>query len=246
MSVSTPACRIQRSAREGSGRKAVFQFRPDPFGRKLRNTVLQPGAGAQAIGFRPARTVPGEKPEKPQDAQIILANALFGIADETQRPRFDIGKPAHIVDDGAVSRRIERIDGEIAPLRIGFPVSPEGDPGMAAVRLHILPQRRHLERMPLHDDGDRAMLHAGRHRLETGFPCQPHRFLGPVRGCEIDIAHLAAQKRVAHRAADDASLAAVAVQRLESACNGFASSQSALSEILMLSLNHRAFHKVRE
>ncbi len=88
---------------------------------------------------------------------------------------------------------------------------------MAAIGFNILPQRRDLERMALHDNSDRAMLDTGRHRLETGFICQPHRILRQMRRCQIDIADLGAEQRVAHCATHDTRLAAIAVQRLEQA-----------------------------
>ena len=63
------------------------------------------------------------------------------------RRRLQIGEPADIVVDGAVARRRERVDGEVAPLGVGAPVAAEGDLGVAAVGLDVLAQRGHLERM---------------------------------------------------------------------------------------------------
>ena len=86
---------------------------------------------------------------------------------------------------------------------------------MASIGFDILPQRRHLERLPLHDNGDRAMFDTGRHRLATGLFRQPDSLLRQMRRCQIDITYLCAEQRIAHRTAHHTRLAAVAVQRLE-------------------------------
>ena len=79
----------------------------------------------------------------------------------------EIIEPAGIIVDGAVARRRQRVDREIAPFGIGLPVAAELDLGMAAIGFDVLAQRRHLERVLVDDDGDRAVLDAGRNRLEA-------------------------------------------------------------------------------
>ena len=51
---------------------------------------------------------------------------------------------AERVEHLAVGAAIERVDGEVAPARVGRPVVGEGDGGVAAVRLDVLAQRRDL------------------------------------------------------------------------------------------------------
>ncbi len=82
-------------------------------------------------------TIPGEKPEKAEDTQVIFADALLGIADKSQCPAFNIRKAANQIDDSAISLKIKRIDGEIAPRRIHLPIPSEGNSRMTPVGFHI-------------------------------------------------------------------------------------------------------------
>ena len=56
----------------------------------------------------------------------------------------EIGVAAERIEHLAVGAAIERVDGEVAPARVGRPVVGEGHRGMPAVRLDVLAQRRHL------------------------------------------------------------------------------------------------------
>ena len=80
------------------------------------------------------------KAEEAQDAQIILGDAGRGIADEAHAARVQIGKAADIVVHRAVARHRQRVDGEVAPLRVVLPVAAERDLGLAAEGLDILAQ----------------------------------------------------------------------------------------------------------
>ena len=79
---------------------------------------------------------------------------------------------------------------------------------MAAERLDVAPQRRHLERNLVGDDRHRAVLDAGRNRVQPGARGEAHDFLGRRRRGDVDVLHRGAHERVAHRAADGARLAA--------------------------------------
>ena len=71
--------------------------------------------------------------------------------------------------------------------------------------------------MLVDDDGDGAVLDAGRHRLEAGGVHAPHHLLRHRGGGDVDLMDGLADQRVAHRAADHARLLAVAVEHAEQA-----------------------------
>ena len=85
--------------------------------------------------------------EKTQDAQIILGDALAGIADEAHAAGFDIRKPADVVVHDAFGIDGKPVDGEVAPFRIANPVAAERNLGLAAKGLGVLAQGRDLERL---------------------------------------------------------------------------------------------------
>ena len=188
----------------------------------LARQLVEPGAAGDA-GFEPgavgmvAGAVSGVEAEEAQDAQVIFLDALLGIADEAHAARGQIGEPADIIVDRAVGARGERIDGEVAPLGVGAPVAAEGDLGVAAIGLDVLPQRGHLERLAVDDDRDRAVLDAGGHRLEAGRLDAAHDFVRHRRGRHVDLMRRHAEQRVAHRAADHARFLAVAIEHAEQA-----------------------------
>ena len=137
---------------------------------------------ARGIGFPVhfAAAEPREETKIAQDAQMILGNALRGIANETQTLCLQIGQTAEIVRNLARLRiRIERIDREIAPRRIFPPVVRKGHSGAAAVGGHVAPQGRDFERAPIGDGGDRAVINAGGHRFKPRRLEPLHHLFGP-------------------------------------------------------------------
>ena len=95
------------------------------------------------------------------------------------------------------------------------PVVGEGDARMAAVGLDVAAQGGDLE-MPAADERrHRAVLDAGRDGADAGALEAPHDRLRRVGGREVDVLHVAAEQRIAHAAADEARLAAVARQRID-------------------------------
>ena len=109
----------------------------------------------------------------------------------------------------------QRVHGEVAALGVAPPVAAERHLGVAAEGLDILAQRRHLERMTVDDHRHGAVLDPGRHRLEAGGLDAADHLVGQRRGGDVDVAVRLAEQRVAHRAADDARLLAVAVEHGE-------------------------------
>ena len=155
---------------------------------RLRKADAPTDAGeiAGAIGL--ARAVRRMHPEKPQDAQVILGDALAGVADEAHAPFGDIGKAADMVVHDAVGVDGKAVDGEVAPFGVANPVAAEGDPGLAAESLGILAQRRNLERMPVDNQRHGAVLDAGRHRFDAGRLGATDHLIGKGGGRDIDIA----------------------------------------------------------
>ena len=157
------------------------------------------------------------EPEEAQDAEIVFANALVGVADETDATRGEVVEAAKRVVNAAVRVERQGVDGEVAPARVGKKIAPEHDLGVAAVRFDVLPQGRGLDRTTVHDQRDRAVGEAGRRDRETGRRGASHRFARRSGRGEVEIARLQAEGQVAHRPADDPRLDVSAVQRLESA-----------------------------
>src|SRR5690349_20280690 len=104
-----------------------------------------------------------------QQAQHVLADARLGIAHEPDAPGMQILDAADEVEDRAAAVEEDRVHGEVAPLGILRPAGIEGDARMAAERLDVAAQGRDLEGPPARDRGDRAMLDAGRNRLDAPF-----------------------------------------------------------------------------
>src|SRR3954462_8104738 len=73
------------------------QFHPHSLARQL----AEPGAGRDAGGQPRAVEQPmplgGMKAEEPEDAEIVLVDPLFGVADEPHAAGADIAKPADII-----------------------------------------------------------------------------------------------------------------------------------------------------
>jgi hypothetical protein len=86
---------------------------------------------------------------------------------------------------------------------------------MAAVRLHVLAQRRDLVRQVIGDDRHRAVGNAGRHGREACGLRRGNDLVGPRRRRNVDVDDGVAQQCIAHRAADRACLEAACGERRE-------------------------------
>ena len=159
--------------------------------------------------------VSGREAEEPQDAQIILANPRFRIADEAHPSRAKILEPADIIVDRPVGAHRQRIDGEVAPARVGGEVAPERHLGPTPVGLDVLAQRRRFDRAPVDDDRHRAMRDAGQSDLEPRLARAADDFVGRRGGREVEIDRRLAERQIAHGPADKPGLLAPAVERFE-------------------------------
>ena len=186
--VSTLACRIHSSAREGSG--ADISFFDSAQTRSADSWSRPSFSRAQALSAsasgRPRHT--GKEAEEAQDAQKIFAvrvsaSPMKRTVRLSSRPVRRPGRPPRH------RRRVERVDGEVAAFGIAPPVAPEPHLGAAAIGLDVVAQRRHLIRPAGGNHGDRAVLDAGRHRLEAGGLGALGRFRRQRRRCDVDIRH---------------------------------------------------------
>jgi hypothetical protein len=124
------------------------------------------------------------------------------LADEPHAASRNIATAAERIEHLAASAAVERVDREIAPPRVCRPVVGEGDGGMAAVRLHVLAQRRHLMGNTAGDHGHRAVRETGRVGRKARSSRRRNHRLWMRWGGDIDIDHGTAQQRIAHSAAD--------------------------------------------
>ncbi len=138
---------------------------------------------------------------------MILRNPLQRIADEADMAGIKVRQTAEIVEDRAARRiGIERVDREIAPRRIFTPVVGERHIRAPPVGADIAAQRRHLDPGAAGDRGDRAVIDTGRDRLDPRRFEQGDHLLRRVRGRDVEIGHVDAEQRIAHRAADEPRL----------------------------------------
>ena len=128
---------------------------------------FQSRARPQPVRIGASLSVPGEEAEEAQDAKIVLADAILGSADEPHAAGSEIGEPAERIEHLAGDVAVERVHGEVAARGVLLPVGSEMHDRMAPVGLDVAPERRHLERPPVGDDGDGAVLDPGRRGLQA-------------------------------------------------------------------------------
>ena len=123
------------------------------------------------------RAIPGIEPEKAQNAQIILAQALIGLADENHPAGARVLKAArNQLVHRAIGLGIQRIQPEIAPAGILGPVGRESDHRAPAIGFDIPAQRRDLKRFAGANRGYRAVLKPGRDNAQARcLTCRHHR-----------------------------------------------------------------------
>ncbi len=146
--MSTPACRIHSSAREGSvAESSFFVSAQTRSAESVESLSLARAKALRPSRIRPAGTVMGEETEEAQDAQVILGDPLGRLADKAHGARVDIRQPFTRSITAPCIVRLKRVDRQIPPLGIRLPIGAEGDLGAPPVRLDIAAQRRHLERV---------------------------------------------------------------------------------------------------
>ena len=108
--------------------------------RAMRSLARAVQASSAAASGSPDAEA-GMEAEEAQDPQMVLGDALERVADEADVPFSKIVEAAEIVEDLAgrgIGRK--RVDGEVAPRRVLFPVVGEGDRRAAAVGRDVAAQ----------------------------------------------------------------------------------------------------------
>ena len=103
---SSPASQIAASDFGGARRdEQLHQLGAHPLARQDRQTLALGDRGVEARRVEPAVAVAGGEAEEAQDAQIVLADALARIADETDATVGEVGEPADVIVHRPVARR---------------------------------------------------------------------------------------------------------------------------------------------
>lgn len=143
--------------------------------------------------------------EEAQDAEIVFADARFGIADEDDAAIGDIVEAAAGgIEHVAAGVGVERVHAEVAALRVERPVVGEGDDGTAAIGFDILTEAGDFEGLVIGDDGERAVVDAGGVNGDLRGDHHLLNQLGHELGCDVDVGDGFTEQRVAHAAADEA------------------------------------------
>ena len=117
-------------------------------------------------------------------------------------PRLQIGQAAQRVDDAAISLRIKRVHGEIAPRGVLGDIGGKSHGGVAAIGGDVAAKGCDLMRHALGDHRDSAMFDPGRNNPKPrGFRYIGDDF-GQSIGGDINISHSPRHQRIAHAAAN--------------------------------------------
>ena len=154
--------------------------------------------------------------KEPQDAQMILGDALKRIPDEADVPLLKVVKATEIIEQFAGQRICgQGVDREIPARRILLPIVGESDRRPAAIGRHISAQRSDLERMPVADRGHRAVIDAGWHGFDLGLFKPSNDLVWRKPGREVDIVDGEPEQIVTDRTADVAGQPFLGTERGE-------------------------------
>jgi hypothetical protein len=160
------------------------------------------------------------KAEKPQNPQVIFANARGRIAHKAHAPCHQVWQAAERVYHLTIGAGIKRIHGEIAPRGIFGQIVRKFDSGMTAMGLHIAPEGCDLKPFACDHHRDRAMFQPRGHGAQ---PCrlgQRDNRLGPRIGRDIDICDRNAHQRIAHATAHHIGLISGLFQQVQRLLRG--------------------------
>ncbi len=189
----------KQTAPFGKGRQNGFlHLRAHPFRRNMRG---QPRARLYrgSSGRFDVKSQLGGKPNRPQHAQGVLAEAVPGSAHTPDFFLPEISLPAERVDDAPASVKRHCVDGEITARKVFLKLRVEcnavrvpliGIPPLAAEGGDL-----HLPSVQQHGDG--AVPDAGRYGMRK----EPHNLFRARRRGDIPVLRLPAQQVVAHAAA---------------------------------------------
>ena len=245
MRVSTPAWRIHKSARDGSG--ADISFFSSAQTRSADSRSSPSFSRAQAFSPRASgRPAPyqAKKRKKRRMRRKSSRMRVLGVADEADACGCRDRQARRPGRRPAVRRRIERVDGEVAALGVAPPVAAEAHLGAAAVGLDVVAQCRHL---------DTAVPAATTVIVPCSMPvgtvlkpaasARRDRFLGQRRRRDVDIGDGLAEQRVAHRAAGDPRLLATFATARRAGAARLVRQPVGLAGDRRVSLTRRAFRR---
>ena len=197
----------QHCGRRIRRRDHALQLFPDPLGSDLRQAFTLARA-SRLPGRVDTCAVPGVEPVEAQEAQIVFAQALVGVADEDDPAGERVSdRPLDHFEQRAVGAGIDGVEAEVAAGGVFRPVLREGDDGAAAIGFDIPAQRGDLNRFAVMHRRDGAVFEPCGHSADGGrFQCGNH-FGGGQLGGDIKVIRRQATQRVAHAAADIARAA---------------------------------------
>ena len=212
-----PAQRGERRDRM-TGEQQLQHFVEQARGRNVRQQRGQAlDRGARSGGDRKPEL--RRQPHRAQHAHRVFAIAGFRIADQAQLPGLDVLQAAQIVPDLLGDRIVvQRIDGKVPARRIvglaAEDVVGKNAPVLVGVRIVDILRRaegRHL-------DGLRARQHVHQPESAADDKCAAKQRLDLLRrrvGGDVEVLGLEAEQQVAHGAADDKGVIALALQPLD-------------------------------
>jgi len=151
--------------------------------------------------------------EEAQDSQVILADAGFGVAHETDTPGQEVGQPVQRVDHRAMPVGVERVHGEVAALGVLLDLGRERDHGAAAIGFHIAAEGGDFVRHTIGHNRHGAVVNAGRDHFEPRVFRNVRDCFGRRVGGDVDVTNRLVQQGVAHAAADEQRLVTGIFQR---------------------------------
>ena len=182
------------------------QFRPHPLGRQVPQALALTDAGRKPIGIERQPAKIRGKPEKPQDAQKILADAGNRIANEAHAPGFNVWKAMDGIKQRAIARAIECVDGEIPSPGVRRPIVREGNARPPPIGLYVAAKCRDLIGLRSGNNRHRSVRDSRRDRPEAS-PRRRRLDLPRFRGRrDVHVGDRQAHQRIPHRAANYAGL----------------------------------------
>ena len=145
---------------------------------------------------------------------MVFGNPLQRVSDEADMPSIEVFQPAELVENLAALRvRRERVDREIAPRRVFFPIIGKSDCRASPVGRDIAAEAGDLDHLAVADRGYGAVIDACRDSLDLRCFKPLDDLFRTKPGREVEIADRKPKQIVANRSADITRCAAVGIKR---------------------------------
>ena len=131
----------------------------------------------------------GKKPEEPQNAKIVLADALGRVAYEADCAPFYVNQSTERVEDCAVGLAVKCVDRKVASAGILDPIVREPDIGVAPVGCDVFAQGRYLVGITVRDHSHGAVLQPSRNDPVAATFEDPRDIMRFGIGCNVDVAN---------------------------------------------------------